>query len=103
MRRSRRASNPTASGSTSTAIPGMGTSPWSRSHPVVSGTADDEIMARRDPAPAGSPRSGVDLEETHRMGFGQQPGPPPPARQVQELLELLHDAGHVDFRDARGP
>jgi hypothetical protein len=24
-------------------------------------------------------------------------------KQVQELLALLHDAGHADFRDARGP
>ncbi len=37
------------------------------------------------------------------MAFGQQAGPPATGRQVQELLELLHDAGHVDFRDARGP
>ncbi len=37
------------------------------------------------------------------MTFGQQSGPPAPARQVQELLSLLHDAGHTDFRDARGP
>lgn len=37
------------------------------------------------------------------MAFGQQSGPPASARQVQELLALLRDAGHVDFRDARGP
>ena len=37
------------------------------------------------------------------MAFGQQSGPPATARQVQELLGLLHAAGHVDFRDARGP
>lgn len=37
------------------------------------------------------------------MAFGQQPGPPASARQVQELLTLLQDAGHTDFRDARGP
>jgi hypothetical protein len=37
------------------------------------------------------------------MAFGQQLGPPAPARQVQELLELLQRAGHRDFRDARGP
>ncbi len=37
------------------------------------------------------------------MAFGQAPGPPATARQVQELLALLHEAGHVDFRDARGP
>lgn len=37
------------------------------------------------------------------MAFGQQAGPPATQRQVRDLLELLHDAGHVDFRDARGP
>jgi hypothetical protein len=37
------------------------------------------------------------------MAFGQQPGPPASARQVGELLDLLKEAGHTDFRDARGP
>lgn len=37
------------------------------------------------------------------MAFGQQSGPPAPANKVRELLALLHDAGHADFRDARGP
>lgn len=37
------------------------------------------------------------------MAFGQQSGPPATARQVQELLSLLQEAGHADFRDARGP
>jgi hypothetical protein len=37
------------------------------------------------------------------MAFGQQSGPPATARQVQDLLALLHAAGHADFRDARGP
>ncbi len=37
------------------------------------------------------------------MAFGQQLGPPASTRQVQELLELIQAAGHVDFRDARGP
>ncbi len=37
------------------------------------------------------------------MAFGQQSGPPATARQVRELERLLHEAGHVDFRDARGP
>ena len=37
------------------------------------------------------------------MAFGQQAGPPAPARQVQQLLALLRDAGHADFRDAHGP
>lgn len=37
------------------------------------------------------------------MAFGQQSGPQASARQVQELLGLLQEAGHRDFRDARGP
>lgn len=37
------------------------------------------------------------------MTFGQQSGPPASARQVQELLTLLRQAGYADFRDARGP
>ena len=37
------------------------------------------------------------------MAFGQQSGPPATARQVNELLGLLNEVGHVDFRDARGP
>ena len=37
------------------------------------------------------------------MAFGQQQGPPATSRQVQELLTLLQEAGHSDFRDARGP
>ncbi len=37
------------------------------------------------------------------MAFGQPSGPPASGRQVQELLSLLHQAGHADFRDARGP
>lgn len=37
------------------------------------------------------------------MAFGQQSGPPAPAKQVHELLTLLQGAGHRDFRDARGP
>jgi|SRR5580704_7465461 hypothetical protein len=37
------------------------------------------------------------------MAFGQQQGPPASSKQVQELLVLLQEAGHSDFRDARGP
>ena len=37
------------------------------------------------------------------MAFGQQSGPPASAKQVRELLDLLKEAGHSDFRDARGP
>lgn len=37
------------------------------------------------------------------MAFGQQSGPPASASRVRELLTLLKDAGHADFREARGP
>ena len=37
------------------------------------------------------------------MAFGQPSGPPATPRQVQELLALVQEAGHLDFRDARGP
>lgn len=37
------------------------------------------------------------------MAFGQASGPPASGRQLKTLLELLENAGHADFRDARGP
>jgi hypothetical protein len=37
------------------------------------------------------------------MAFGQASGPPASRRQIDQLLALLHEAGHTDFRDARGP
>jgi hypothetical protein len=37
------------------------------------------------------------------MAFGQQSGPTASASQIKELLALLKEAGHSDFRDARGP
>lgn len=37
------------------------------------------------------------------MAFGQLSGPPATARQMRQLRELIEAAGHVDFRDARGP
>ena len=37
------------------------------------------------------------------MAFGQASGPPARAKQLEELLALLRQAGHSDFRDARGP
>jgi hypothetical protein len=43
------------------------------------------------------------IGETPTMAFGQQSGPPATGRQIQELSQLLLAAGHVDFRDARGP
>ena len=38
---------------------------------------------------------------TEAMAFGQPAGPPATSRQVDELLELLHTAGHESFRDLR--
>ena len=37
------------------------------------------------------------------MAFRQQIGPPASTKQVQQLLALLKEAGHADFRSARGP
>jgi hypothetical protein len=37
------------------------------------------------------------------MAFGQASGPPASKRQLDQLLVLLQEAGHTDFRDARGP
>jgi hypothetical protein len=37
------------------------------------------------------------------MAFGQAAGPPASRRQVETLGELIRAAGHIDFRDARGP
>ncbi|MDG1366822.1 MAG: hypothetical protein P8I99_08280 [Acidimicrobiales bacterium] len=37
------------------------------------------------------------------MAFGQSAGPAASHRQVAELLGLLQNAGHADFKDARGP
>lgn len=51
----------------------------------------------------GTAPSAVRVRQTAGMAFGQQAGPPATHRQLEELLGLLHDAGHVDFRDARGP
>jgi hypothetical protein len=48
-------------------------------------------------------RSDAAVGETRVMAFGQQSGPPATAKQLEELLALLNDAGHSDFRDARGP
>lgn len=41
--------------------------------------------------------------QTVHMAFGQQSGPPATHRQLDELLELLADAGFSDFKDARYP
>ena len=37
------------------------------------------------------------------MPFGQQSGPPASTKDVNELLSLLQELGHSDFREARGP
>ena len=36
------------------------------------------------------------------MTFAKQSGPPASARQLQQLLTLLQQAGHTSFKDARG-
>jgi hypothetical protein len=37
------------------------------------------------------------------MAFGQQSGPPASSRQLQELTQLVRDAGHEGLREARHP
>ena len=37
------------------------------------------------------------------MAFAQQAGPPGTNKQLDELLNLLADAGYTDFKDARYP
>ncbi|MEI7859141.1 MAG: hypothetical protein WCI26_04845 [Acidimicrobiales bacterium] len=37
------------------------------------------------------------------MAFGQPSGPAATARQLRDLTALIEGAGHVDFKDARGP
>ena len=37
------------------------------------------------------------------MAFGTSPGPPATRSQLRHLLALIEGAGHLDFRDARGP
>jgi len=37
------------------------------------------------------------------MTFGQPAGPLASSHKVRQLLALLRDAGHTDFRDARRP
>jgi hypothetical protein len=37
------------------------------------------------------------------MAFGQQSQPPATSKQVRYLESLVQQAGHTDFRDARGP
>lgn len=43
------------------------------------------------------------LRQTAAMAFGQPAGPPATAKQLARLMQLVNDAGHTDFRDARGP
>ena len=60
-------------------------------------------MAEDAVGQSGVARGGPRTRLTGAMPFGQHPGPPATSRQINELLELLHAAGHEDFRDARGP
>jgi hypothetical protein len=67
------------------------------------------VSLRRPPSPvvglagAAEERSDAHIGKTAGMAFGQQSGPPASAKDVKELLSLLQDFGHSDFRDARGP
>lgn len=71
---------------------------WSGHHSGVTGVGATWLSrlvepVRREPA----------CDRPHwEIPFGQPSGPPASARQVQTLLALLIDAGHTDFRDARG-
>jgi hypothetical protein len=49
------------------------------------------------------PGSETTISETGTVAFGQQAGPPASARQLQELTQLVRDAGHDGFREARHP
>ena len=45
----------------------------------------------------------LEVDDTVRYGIRSTIGSTRSATQVQELLSLLKEAGHSDFRDARGP
>jgi hypothetical protein len=49
------------------------------------------------------PRNEIPIGQTETMAFGQQAGPPASARQLQELTQLVLDAGHDGLRGARHP
>jgi hypothetical protein len=72
---------------------------------LIGGSAG--AMAMRDRRATGTHLSSrsIVIEQVYdrRMSFGQVSGPPATAKQVNELLSLLNEAGHSDFRDARGP
>lgn len=59
--------------------------------------------SRRTEAPGPIPGTAWPDGDNGGMAFGQQAGPPASRREVEKLLKLLQDAGHTDFRDARGP
>ncbi len=61
----------------------------------------DRSPPHRGSAKVHSPVTAV--MQTGPMAFGQQSGPPATHRQVKDLMDLLNNAGHLDFRDARGP
>lgn len=76
---------------------------------VLRGIADDGRAPIVEPDGQALPHRCRSTDSTPTSGrlpavaFGQQSGPSASAKQVQELLTLLQDAGHTDFRDARGP
>gem|GEM_PF-864373 len=66
-------------------------------------TVDQTPTNRQGPKTPGVRREVTPTCENAVMAFGQQAGPPATYRQVQQLTDLILAAGHVDFRDARGP
>ena len=58
-------------------------------------------MKTKAPAPIRPADWEADLR-SFPMAFGQSSGPPASGKDVAELLRLLQEAGHQDFRDARG-
>jgi hypothetical protein len=56
-----------------------------------------------DSTAAGARAILVTRGQAPEVTFGRPSGPPASPRQVQRLLALLKEAGHTDFRDARGP
>jgi len=94
------------SGALRTAAPERAAEPALCQIPPVRCSTD--VRGQLKPAREEACGAGEDVPVTHRqdclaMAFGQVSGPPASPKQVQELLSLLKEAGHADFRDAHGP
>ena len=69
-----------------------------RRRPTPASTTPSSPARQPDPTRPGRGRKrGSDVGSVRllAMSFGQQSGPSASVKQVQELLTLLHDAGHV--------